>query len=333
MAGDLSTKAVRTAVVANGVITLAKGAGFLATASPSLLAEAIHSLADTTNQVLLMVGIHAGRRGPSRRHPWGHGQARYFWNLVSAMGIFFIGCGVTVWHGVEALLHPPAVHREGGATGIGLGVLALAFVLEGWSWYVALQALRKQAPGRSLAQALREARDPTTIGVLLEDSLAVAGVVLAFAGFMLSRATGSHVPDALASVLIGLLLGVMALWLARINGSFLIGQAVPAAEEGEISAYVAAMPEVEAVHAIRTTVLAPDQVMLDLEVELHGGLLADRQALVDDAREIQRGADPLPLLVAAAERSVRSVGRRIDGIEDRIRERFPRIVAISLEVH
>lgn len=332
MAGDNSLKAVLIAVAANGFITLAKTVGWFFTRSPSLMAEAIHSFADTSNQVLLLIGIKSGEKEPSRKHPWGHGQARYFWNLISATGVFFIGFGVTTYHGVHALIVGPGEHAHGGGLSIGIGILILSFVLEGYSWWVAFREVKRQAGNKTLMEHLRTSQDPTTIGIFFEDSIAVCGVLVALVGIWLSHTTGSHVPDALASIVIGSLLGVMAVYLAGINGRLLINVALPAPEEAAILEFVLGLPDVEEIRNLKTTVLGPGQVALHLEVEFHGGLLICRDALTEDAKEIASGEPPLQVLVDAADRAVRQVGRRTQQIESLIKQRFPTIVVISLEV-
>ncbi len=332
MAGDNSQKAVLVAVAANGFVTVAKTVGWFLTRSPSLLAESIHSFADTANQLLLLVGIKTGAKRPTQKHPWGHGQARYLWNLVSATGVFFIGFGVTTYHGVHALVMGPGDHAKGGGISIGIGILILAFVLEGYSWWVAFREIKRQAGHKSLTEHLRTSQDPTTIGIFFEDSIAVGGVVVALIGIWLSEATGSHIPDAIASIVIGSLLGVMAIYLAKINGRLLINVALPAPEEAEIRDFVQKLPDVEEIQNLKTTVLGPGQVALHLEVEFHGGLLVSRDALIEDAKEIEAGEPALQVLVDAAERAVRQVGRRTQEIERLIMERFPTIVVISLEV-
>jgi len=332
MAGDHSKKAVLVAVSANGLITVAKFVGWFLTRSPSLMAESIHSLADTANQILLLIGIQTGAKAPTQKHPWGHGQARYFWNLISATGVFFIGFGVTTYHGVHALVQGPGDHVPGQGLSIGIWILVLSFLLEGWSWWVAFKEIKRQAGNKSIASHLRTSQDPTTIGIFFEDSIAVSGVIVALLGIWLSQWTHSHIPDALASIVIGCLLGVMAVDLARINGRLLINVALPAPEEAEIHDFIQALPDVEEIRNLKTTVLGPGQVALHLEVEFHGGLLVSREALIEDAKEIESGEPPLQVLVDAAERAVRQVGRRTQQIEKLIMERFPTIVVISLEV-
>ncbi|MFQ5504913.1 MAG: cation diffusion facilitator family transporter [Planctomycetota bacterium] len=321
---DSSVKPVLIAVLANALITVAKSAGWAFTMSPSLLAEAIHSFADTANQALLYVGIRHGRGGATREFPWGKARARYLWNLVSATGIFFVGFGVTTYHGFTALL---AGHHEvaagGGAGLVAIGILVFAFLLEGYSFWVALGVVRRDLGSLSMLEYLRHGDNPTNVGVLLEDAIAVLGVVVA----LLARTVRG-------AILIGILLGIMALVLAAANSRLLIGAALSATEEGEIHAFIESRPSVEKVVNLKTDVLGPDRVRLVLEVEFHGAIMIDRANIERNAARLRAGEEePLPVLVATAERMVRRVGGEINRLEAAIHERFPDIAVIALEVN
>ncbi len=329
---DGSVKVVVTAIIGNAAVTVAKSVGWFFSMSPSMLAEAIHSLADTANQTLIYVGIRAARKGPTREFPWGRGRSRYLWNLVSAMGIFFVGFGVTTYHGVMALVHAEA-EAEHTSRVVPLAILAFAFFVEGYALLVAWRAVKKDKGDTSLYDYLRHGDDPTAIGVLLEDSIAVVGVLLAAGGLALSDALASPVPDAVASIIIGMLLGLMAVILALANGRLLIGTAAPMADEAAIRDFVTALPSVEKVISLKTRILSPDRISLVMELEFHGGILIDREALARDAQKIRDGEDPAPVLVDSAERAIRILGAEINRIEAAIRERFPQAIAIDVEVN
>ncbi len=329
---DASVRVVLTAIICNFAVAVAKLIGWLLSMSPSMLAEAIHSVADTANQTLIYVGIRAARKGPTREFPWGRGRSRYLWNLVSAMGIFFVGFGVTTYHGVMALVHADP-HADQPSRAVPLAILAFAFLAEGYTLLVAWRVVKKAKGKTSLYHYLRHGDDPTAIGVLLEDAIAVLGVALAAAGLALSDALHSPVPDAVASIIIGVLLGLMAVILALANGRLLIGTAVPANIEAEIRDFVTALPAVESVTSLKTRILSPDRISLVLEVEFHGGILVDREAIERDAQRIKDGESPAPVLVDSAERAIRILGAEINKIEAAICERFPQAVAIDIEVN
>ena len=156
---DGSVKVVLTAIVVNFFVTMAKAIGWVFSLSPSMLAEAIHSLADTTNQSLVYLGIRVSKKGPTREFPSGYGQARYLWNLISASGIFFIGFGVTVYHGVSALISP---HHDGQSSYVlAIGILIFALIVEGYALLVAFKEVNAHRGSMSLMVFARESDDPT----------------------------------------------------------------------------------------------------------------------------------------------------------------------------
>jgi solute carrier family 30 (zinc transporter), member 9 len=208
------SSSVTISVATNSVIALSKGFGWFVTGSPTLFAETVHSLADVGNQVLLKVGEVRGREGPDAEHPFGHAQEKFFWALVSAVSVFFIGCGINLYHGVHALLDPTAVEPF---SALVIGLLIFALALESWTFSVAL----KEIGGWRGARENRH--NITVLAVLLEDSVALFGILLtllvAAAGHLLGP---NPVFDAWVAIVVGVLLGVMALILAAINRSVLI---------------------------------------------------------------------------------------------------------------
>ena len=204
---------------------LAKGVAAAVTGSPALLAETLHTVADTGNEILLLIAIRRSRQPADASHPFGYGPERYYWALLAAIGIFVVGGAVSIWEGIRALIHPPALE----AFWIGVVVLVIALVLDGLSRTVALRQLRTQAARRdlSLRELLRESADPTVVTVYFEDTIDVLGALLALTALVLHRLTGSALPDALASIAIGLLLCYLATALTRRNRALLTNQAVP----------------------------------------------------------------------------------------------------------
>lgn len=205
---------VTFSIATNSVITGAKLFGFLTTGSPTLFAETIHSGADVANQVLLKVGEVKAKGGASAKHPFGRGQERFFWALVSAISIFFVGCGVTIYHGVQSLIHP--AHSEP-FTMLTIGLLLFSLVLELITFAVAL----KEIGG---VKGIRENCASTSVlAVLLEDAVAVTGILLTLFIALTSYFFGAQpILDATVSILVGVILGVMAIFLANLNRHFLI---------------------------------------------------------------------------------------------------------------
>jgi len=331
-AKDDSIVVVLSAICGNLLLTIAKLFGWLISGSPSMLAEAIHSFADTANQGLLYIGIQHSRGGPSREFPWGQSASRYLWNLISAVGIFFIGFGVTTYHGVGSLFkfHETLLPK---LYWLPITILTLSFFVEGYVLLIAYKKIKKKQGRRSLKNIILSGDDPTIVAVLLEDSIAVLGVITALAGLWLSHLYQSPVPDAIASIVIGILLGIMAVLLAFVNGRLLIGMAVSETKENDIRHYIEVYPSVEKVISLKTQILGPNQVKLTAEIEFHGGIMFDRKQVESDADLIRQGEEPLPILVDTIERTVRVVGNEINRLERAIREQFPEITSISLEVY
>lgn len=328
---DNSLKAVLAAIIGNSMVTAAKFVGWAISFSPSMLAESIHSLADTLNQVLLFIGIRHGSGKPSPIYPWGKGQARYVWNLVSALGIFFIGFGVTTYHGISELLLGGTAPIP--TSPIPVFILIFSILVETYTLYIAYVSVNNARGETPLWDYIRSGDDPTGVAVLLEDSIAVFGVTLALIGYIVSSATGSHLPDAIASIIIGCLLGAMAVILAVANGRILIGASAGTEREDEIREFVESYPSVERVVNLRTAVLAPARLRVSIEVEFHGGILINRQQIAQDAERIRDGEDPTYILVETAERMVRTVGREINRLEADLHKEFPEVAMIDLEVN
>lgn len=329
---DHSVKAVLYAVAGNSFVTALKFVGWGINFSPSMLAEAIHSLADTLNQVLLFVGIRHGEGKPTSVYPFGKGRARYIWNLVSAMGIFFVGFGFTTYHGISKFIE---AHPTDGAADspLPLIILAVAALVEGYTLIVAFKSVNVSRGDRPFWDYVRLGDDPTGVAVLLEDAIAVTGVITAFIGYYLSRKLNSPFPDAIASIIVGCLLGVMAVSLAIANGRILMGVSASIDEEEAMREFLVAYPSVERVVSLKTAVLAPGSVRLAVEIEFHGGILISREQIERDAERIRDGEDPAYILFETAERMVRVVGREINKLESDLVEEFPQIHVVDLEVN
>jgi len=208
------SNSVTVSIATNTAIAASKGFGWFVTGSPTLFAETVHSLADVGNQLLLKVGEVRGRGGPDREHPFGRGQEKFFWALVSAVSVFFIGCGINLYHGVHSLAQPQPVAPF---TPLVLGLLVFALALESWTFRIAWNEIG----GR---RGIAENRNNTTvIAVLLEDGVALFGILLtllvAGAGFVLGPRPEF---DAIVAIAVGLILGGMAVFLAAINRRVLI---------------------------------------------------------------------------------------------------------------
>jgi cation diffusion facilitator family transporter len=281
---DESLGSVLAAFAANATIALAKGVAAAFTGSPALLAETLHTVADAGNEVLLFIAIRRSRQPADASHPFGYGPERYYWALLAAIGIFVIGGGVSIWEGVHALLHPPELE----AFWIGVGVLVIALVLDGLSRTVALRQLRTQAQRRDLSvrQLLRESADPTVVTVYFEDTIDVLGALLALLALVLHKWTGSALPDALATIAIGLLLCYLASALTRRNRALLTNQAVPERYVTRLRDRLETVAEIHAVANIEAVYLSPTEVLVAADVQLTNGLAGEQvAAILTSARE------------------------------------------------
>jgi zinc transporter 9 len=211
------SSSVSVSIFTNTAIAASKGFGWFVTGSPTLFAETVHSLADVANQLLLKIGEVRGRRGPDATHPFGRGQEKFFWALVSAVSVFFVGCGVNIYHGVHALLTPEAVEPF---TPLVLGLLVLAMALESLTLAI---AVREIGGWKNL---VANRHRTTVLAVVLEDAVALLGILLTLLVAGVSFVRGPQPEfDALVAIVVGAMLGAMALFLAALNRRLLIDTA------------------------------------------------------------------------------------------------------------
>ncbi len=260
-----------------------------------MLAEAVHSGADTGNQALLLLGGHRAQRVADEDHAFGYGRERYFWAFVVAVVLFTVGALFAIVDGIEKLLHP----HELESVAVAIGILAVAIVLEGFSFRTALGAARAQiAPGTPLWRYIRESKSPEIPVVLLEDSAALLGLMVALGAVVTSHVTGNAMWDGIGTVIIGVLLAVVAVILAIEMKSLLIGES---ANEDRVSAMKAALiggDEVTALIHIRTQHLGPEDLIVVAKLEFDHSL--DYTALsraIDAAEDRLRAVEPAARLV------------------------------------
>lgn len=270
MVNSNQSKPIIVAIFANATIAVAKAIGFLFSGSSALLSETIHSIADVMNQFLLLIGIKRGEQEATNIYHYGLSQERFFWNLVSAMGIFVLGCGVTVYHGVHDLLsHSP--HKPGGIEQVIIQIILLvSMAMEGYSFYVVIGEIKLQASNRtkSFFEYLRESIDPSISAVFWEDFAAILGLLLALVGIVLTELTGNNTFDAFASILIGLLMGWIAIHLAIENKRFLLDRAIPEYELKQLLEVLDNNPNIKSYKDVRTVVLGPNRLKFKAELEL-----------------------------------------------------------------
>jgi cation diffusion facilitator family transporter len=273
MASD-SRKTVLVALGANAGIAVAKLIAGVASGSSAMLAESAHSIADTTNQLFLLGSLRFAEREPDEQHPFGYGKERFLWTFMAAIFIFVAGSLFSLYEGISKLIHGAGEETSFGLT---YAVLALAFVLEGTSLLRALRQTRSDAhdTDRNVSGYVRVSRDPTTKTVVFEDSAAVVGVVFAAIGVGLHQLTGSAAPDAIAAILIGILLAVVAVGLWRDTRGLLIGEAALPEERQAIVDVLDRHEQVDDVVELMTMAMGPDSLLIAVRLDLADGLDSD----------------------------------------------------------
>ena len=263
-----SKVAVIAAVIGNLLVAISKFVAAYFTGSSAMLSEGIHSLVDTGNGGLVLLGMKRAAKPADAGHPFGHGKELYFWTMIVAISIFGIGGGMSVYEGVLHMLHPV----EAGNPLINYGVLVVAFAIEGTSFFVALREFTKARGAVPAGVFIRISKDPSLFTIVFEDSAAMLGLIVAFLGVLLGQLTGIPQFDGGASVIIGLILMGVAWLLARESKGLLIGEGVEPAELDAMRAVVAADAGVAQVGAIRTMFLGPADLLVNLDVAFRDGL-------------------------------------------------------------
>ncbi len=297
MAGE-SKRAVFAAIAGNLAIAIVKFIAAALTGSSAMLSEGIHSLVDMGNGGLLYFGMRSSERPADELHPFGHGKELYFWSLIVAISIFGIGGGMSVYEGIVHIGHPTKVED---AT-LAYVVLVLSALIEGWSFLVAFREFRRAKGPLSSLEAIRTGKDPSLFTVVFEDSAAIVGLAVAFVGVFASHYFDLPWVDGAASVVIGLLLAGVALWLAYESKGLLVGEGAEPETIEEIARVVRADADVAGVGPILSMYNGPHDLLLNLEVEFREGTSAEE------------------------------VHRSIHRIEDAVTARYPEIKHVYIEV-
>lgn len=263
-----SKVAVIGAVIGNLLVAVSKFIAAAFTGSSAMIAEGIHSLVDTGNGTLVLFGMKRANRPADRAHPFGHGKELYFWTLIVAISIFGIGGGMSIYEGVTHLLRPTPAENPF----VNYVVLAIALVLEGSSFYVAMREFNAARGERPAGEFIKASKDPSLFTVVFEDSAAMLGLAVAFLGVLLGQITGSPYFDGAASVIIGIILAGVAWLLARESKGLLVGEAVEPAVLERMRAIVSADAAIEGVGDIRTMYVGPHDLLVNLDVAFRSGV-------------------------------------------------------------
>jgi len=286
MAGE-SKRLVVLALIANAGIAITKFVAAAISGSSAMLSEGIHSLADSGNQLFLLRGHAVSRHDATVQHPYGHGKEMYFWSFMVAVFLFVGGSVLSIVMGVDKIRHP---HGHGGeGFWLSMGVLAIAALFEGLiAFRPALKEFNKQRAGRTITKTIKESKDPSLLVVLFEDSAAIVGLVIAAVGLSAAYLTENALWDGVASVLIGLLLGGVALILAIEMKSLLIGESATREERARIRAAALSVAEVRTVDRLLTMQLAPDEILVTMDLDFDEGTTGDdiESAIVEIEQKI-----------------------------------------------
>jgi cation diffusion facilitator family transporter len=292
---------VYAALLGNLLVALTKFVAAALTGSSAMASEAIHSLVDTGNEVLLLYGLRRAARPPDELHPLGHGRELYFWSFIVTILIFALGAGVSMYEGIVHVIAPVPISNPA----VNYIVLGLALVFEGSSWGVAIKQFRAVKGKRGYFEAVRRSKDPTLFMVLFEDTAALIGIMIALAGIAASQALRRPVLDGVASIGIGLLLGVVAVFLARESKGLLIGEPADSEVVSSICAIARAQPGVERTSGLFTVHLGPDQVVAAISVDFVDALsAADVEAIVAAIEDKVRTVHPQIVLLLVKPQSL-----------------------------
>ncbi|XP_037967951.2 zinc transporter 9 [Plutella xylostella] len=332
-----SGRVVLTAVAINGCNFVFKLCAWCYTGSHSLFSECIHSLADTVNQLILAYGIHKSVQMADPDHPYGYTNMRYVSSLISGVGIFCVGSGLSFYHGVTGILDPQPMQDFYWA----YFVLGGAVVSEGATLMVALNAIRKGAKeaNMTLYDYVKRSSDPSVNVVLLEDTAAVAGVVVAASCMALSQWTGSPLYDACGCLLVGSLLGGVASFIILSNVGALVGRSIPQEQLDEINSVLERDFMIRAIHDVKGIDIGSNLIRYKAEVDFDGRALTrsylekhDLNMLLEDIRKVQSIDDVEAFLLKHGENIVDMLGGEIDRIELKLRKKFPQIRHCDLEI-
>lgn len=265
-----SKKVIYAALAGNLAIALTKFAAALFTGSSAMLSEGVHSLVDTGNGGLLLYGMHRAARPADRSHPLGHARELYFWSFIVALLVFALGAGVSFYEGVVHIMAPePVANAE-----VTYIVLGLSFLFEGSSWWVALKAFRHQKGKEGWLQAVQSSKDPGVYTVLFEDSAALLGLIVAFAGILAAELLEMPELDGGASIGIGLILGATAIFLARESKGLLIGEPASPEVQRQVLATAQQDPAVQRANGVLTVHMGPTEIVAGLSIEFEDHLTA-----------------------------------------------------------
>ncbi|MBN3948612.1 MAG: cation diffusion facilitator family transporter [Nostoc sp. NMS7] len=283
MPSDSSNKAIFAAMGANLAIAITKFLAASVTGSSAMISEGIHSVVDTVDQLVLLLGIRRSQKPADASHPFGYGQELYFWTFIVALLVFAIGGGMSIYQGIIHLINPSPLEDPKW----NYIVLTIAILLEGFSWIVALREFLPTKGKQNFWQAIKNSKDPTVLTILLEDTAAILGLIVAFIGIFLGHLFNNVYLDGIASIIIGIILAIVAVVLATESKGLLVGESAAPKTIANIRSLSKTEPGVKEVIRILTMQLAPQEVLLNLEIQFTQNLTGEEIALTVESLEIK----------------------------------------------
>ncbi|GAA5520790.1 cation diffusion facilitator family transporter [Aliifodinibius salicampi] len=267
-----SKKVIYAALIANAIIAVVKFIAAAITGSSAMFSEGIHTTVDTGNQLMLLLGLKKAKKPADKLHPFGYGKEIYFWSFVVAIMIFAIGAGISIYEGIHSVLDPHPIENAI----VSYGVLGAAMVITGIAWYFAWKEFKQVKGNRGYFEAVQKEKNPTTFVVLFEDSAALLGLFVAILGIGLSQWTGMPVFDGIASIVIGLILGTTAAWLAYETKGLLIGESADPRMLKEIEKTLSSYNKIRYVNEVLTLHMGPNFVLLNISVDFQDDISSDQ---------------------------------------------------------
>jgi len=327
-------KSVTAALFGNTFVTIIKTIVAVSSGSASMFAESVHSFADTLNQSLLLVGLKRSKRPADESRGYGYGIERFFWSLISACGILFIGAGVTVYHSIDSLLKNDlsVSHDYNYFT---ILVLCTAFVVEGITLIIAIKELKGE---EKFSKKIFIEADPVTLAVVYEDGAAVLGVLVALSAQVMMHITSNNIYDSIGGIIVGFILGLLAVVLIVKNHQYIIGKSLDEETTEEIIEFLMEDPCIENISEFKSVAVDINKYRIYTTVEWNGSPLYEEIYEAGDLKdEFDKIKNSFPeftkLMFKTTDRIPRLVGTRIDEIEKRIKDKFPEVMYVDIEIN
>lgn len=326
-------RSVIAALLGNTFVTALKTTVFFVTGSVSMFAESVHSFADTLNQSLLLVGIKRSKKPADHIRGYGYGIERFFWSLISACGILFIGSGITVYHSIDSLIHKGIEIKV--FNPMSIIVLIFALIIESFTLWMALKELKKN---EKFSKEIFKEGDPVLLAIIYEDSVAVFGVIIALLAQWATYITGNIAYDAVGGIIVGIILGFLAILLIIKNHQYIIGKPLNKKVTEEIIETLEADPCIERVVEFKSVAVDIGKYKIFTTVEWNGSPLYEEIYEVGDLKEeFDNIKDDFKeftkLMLKTTDRIPRLIGNHIDMIEKEIVEKFPQVGYVDIEIN